>query len=291
VALTVMVASMAYGALRLAGPKYVHGIQQTTTARANGGTSTSTLLTEIAKWGAPVFVLALIGAFYYVFRQQSDGESGPPLGRWGRAAMVALMLGTALLAPANQLRIHTDVALQKHIGFGLLFAAPLAGYGLLRLVGRHFGRLQLGIGAVVVAFAFGMSQSHVMFRGWPGADRLVGSIRQYQKPGAHYLVEIDEVPIYYLRGDTSAEPGQFTSTFAFLYLDWQGKWLTGDIAYQTAVEQGYFQVVAFDGITTPDIDQAILRGLHSPTSPYRYAAGIPEQTAYGTVVYQVWVKK
>jgi hypothetical protein len=299
VSLILMVASMAYGALRLAGPKYVHGIQQTTTARANGGTSTQTLLTEIAKWAAPVLVAAFVGALYFVFRDRTDTVSGagagsgtePRLGTAGRALLTALMLGTALLAPANQLRIHTDVALQKHIGFGLMFAAPLAGYGVVRLVGRHFGRLQLGIGVGVVAFAFGMSQSHIMFRGWPDATKLVAAIKQYQKPNGHYLVEIDEVPIYYLRGDTQAEPSQFTSTFAFLYLDWQGQWLTGDIAYTTAVEQGYFQVVAFNGVTTPEIDQAILKGLHSPTSPYRYATGFPEETAYGTVVYQVWVKK
>ncbi len=291
VALTVLVASMAYGALKLAGPTYVHGIQQTTTARAQGGTSTRTLLTEIAKWGAPVFVAALVGAGYYVFRFRPDTDSRLRLGRLGRAALAALLLGTALLAPANQLRLHTDVALQKHIGFGLLFAAPLAGYGLVRLVGRQFGRVQLGIGVAVTAFAFGMSQSHIMFRGWANSTTLVSAIKQYQKPGAHYLVEIDEVPIYYLRGDTSAEPEQFTSTFAFLYLDWQGQWLSGAAAYQTAVEQGYFQVVAVSGNTTPDIDQAILKGLHSPISPYRLATWINEPTAYGTVSYQVWVKK
>lgn len=291
VALTALIASMAYGALKLAGPTYVHGIQQTTTSRAQGGTSTQTMLTEIAKWGAPVFVAALVGAGYYVFRYRPDVDSRLRLGPLGRAALAALLLGTALLAPANQLRLHTDVALQKHIGFGLMFAAPLAGYGLVRLVGSHFGRLQLGIGVAVVAFAFGMSQSHIMFRGWANSTTLVSAIQRYQQPGAHYLVEIDEVPIYYLRGDTSAEPGQFTSTFAFLYLDWQGQWLTGDAAYQTAVVQGYFQVVAIDDITTPDVDQAILKGLHSPISPYRLAAWINEPTAYGTVSYQVWVKK
>ncbi|HEU5354792.1 MAG TPA: glycosyltransferase family 39 protein [Actinocrinis sp.] len=291
ISLTAMIGSMAYGALKLAGPTYVHGIQQTTTARAQGGTSTQTLLTEIGKWGAPVFAVAVVGGLYYVFRHRPEVEGRLRLGKWGRAALVTLMLGTALLAPANQLRIHTDVALQKHIGFGLMFAAPLAGYGLVRLVGGHFGRLQLGIGAAVVAFSFGMSQSHIMFRGWPDATRLVATIKQYQKPGAHYLVEIDEVPIYYLRGDTNAEPSQFTSTFAFLYLSWQGKWLTGDIAYQTAVEQGYFQVVAIDGTTTPEVDQAILKGLHSPISPYRIVSEYNVQTAYGPTTYQVWVKK
>jgi hypothetical protein len=291
VSLTLMVTSMAYGALRLAGPTYVHGIEQTTTNRAQGGTSTSTLLTEIAKWGAPVFVAALVGAVYYVFRPRPDDtESGPRLNLPGRAATALLMLGTALLAPVNQLRIHTDVALQKHIGFGLLFAAPLAGYGVIRLVGRHFGRLQLGIGVGVVAFAFGMSQSHIMFRGWASATTLVGTIVKYQQPNAHYLVEIDEVPIYYLRGDTEAEPGQFTSTFAFTYVDWKGEVLNGNAAYQTAAQQGYFQIIAFNSVTTPDVDNAIMAGM-SAGGLYRKAASIPEQTAYGLVTYQVWVKK
>ena len=291
VALTALIASMAYGALKLAGPTYVHGIEQTTTNRAQGGTSTQTMLTEIAKWGAPVFVAACVGGFYYVFRYRPDVDSRLRLGKWGRAALTALLLGTALLAPMNQLRLHTDVALQKHIGFGLAFAAPLAGYGLIRLVGSHLGRIQLGIGVGVVAFAFGMSQSHIMFRGWANSDQMVSTLKQYQQPNAHYLVEVDEVPIYYLRGDLAAEPDQFTSTFAFLYLDWQGQWLTGNQAYETAVEQGYFQVVVINGATTPDVDQSVLKGLHSPISPYRLAKWINEPTAYGNVAYQVWVKK
>ncbi|MBS2964920.1 glycosyltransferase family 39 protein [Actinocrinis puniceicyclus] len=292
VSLTVMAASMAYGALKLAGPSYVQGIQSTTTSRAQGGTPTETMLIEISKWGAPVFVAALIGALYYVFRFRPDADARLRLGTWGRAALSALLLGTALLAPMNQLRLHTDVSLQKHVGFGLLFAAPLAGYGLVRLVGSHFGRLQLGIGVAVTAFAFGMSQSHIMFRGWPDATRLVATIKQYQKPGAHYLVEVDEVPIYYLRSDVEAEPNQFVSTFYFLYQDAQGQYISGPGAYRAAVQQGYFQLVAIeDGTTTPQIDQAVLAALRAPGSRYRLAARIPERTAYGVITYQVWVKK
>jgi MFS family permease len=291
VALTALIASMAYGALKLAGPSYSQGIRSTTTSRAQGGTSTQTMLIEIAKWAAPVFVAACVGGYYYVFRHRPDVDSRLRLGRLGRAALTLLLLGTALLAPANQLRLHTDVSLQKHVGFGLLFAAPLAGYGVIRLVGSHWGRVQLGIGVAVVAFGFGMSQSHIMFRVWSNTDQVVAALKQYQQPGAHYLVEVDEVPIYYLRGDTSAEPSQFASTFVFRYLDWQGQWLTGNQAYQTAVAQGYFQVVVINGATTPDVDHAILASLHAPTSQYRLAKTINEPTVYGNVAYQVWVKK
>ncbi len=291
-ALIVVVASMAYGALKLAGPSYVQGIQFSTTSRAQGGTSTHTMLLEIGKWGGPVFIAALVGGVYYVFRHRPDVDSRLRLGTWGRVALAVLLLGTALLAPANQLRLHTDVSLQKHVGFGLLFAAPLAGYGLVRLVGGHFGRLQLGIGVGVLAFAFGMAQSHVMFRGWPDSTRLVAAIKQYQKPGAHYLVEVDEVPIYYLRSDTSAEPAQFTSTFYFLYQDGKGRSLTGPDAYRAAVDDGYFQIVAIeDGTTTPQIDQAILAGLRAKGGKYRLAAKIAEPTSASPITYQVWVKK
>ena len=36
---------------------------------------------------------------------------------------------------------------------------------------------------------------------------------RYLQPGAHYLVEVDEVPIYYLRHHADAQPDQFTSTY------------------------------------------------------------------------------
>ena len=54
------------------------------------------------------------------------------VGRW-RLAIGLLLCGTALLAPAYQMHLHTGVSLHKHIGYGSLFAAPMAGVGLSRL--------------------------------------------------------------------------------------------------------------------------------------------------------------
>jgi hypothetical protein len=290
VSLSLMFASMAYGALKLAGASYETGIKFTTTSRAQGTTPTFTLLKEAARWGAPMFAVALLGAFYYVFKPRYDLDAGAQPGRKGRLALALLLIGTALLAPADQIKLHTDVSFHKHIGFGLMFVAPMAGYGLVRLVGDHFARLQLSIGVWVVAMALGISQSTILFGAWPNSVSLVATIAKYEKPNGQYLVEIDEVPIYYLRGDTEAEPDQFTSTFSFQYQNAKGQVLTGNDAYTSAVQEGYFTVIAYDNITTPDVDNAIMNGI-STGGQYRQVASLPERTAFGYVTYQVWVKK
>ncbi|MBC3844316.1 hypothetical protein GXW82_41645 [Streptacidiphilus sp. 4-A2] len=50
--------------------------------------------------------------------------------------MGVLLSGTALLAPLYQVHLATETSLQKHVGFGLFFAAPMAGVGVTRLMGR-----------------------------------------------------------------------------------------------------------------------------------------------------------
>jgi hypothetical protein len=292
--LSVLVGALTYGALKLAGPTYVQGIGQTTTDRAQGTTPSWQIIEESARWGGVVFVAAVVGALYYVLRPTRDDDHAAPLAdRYARIVLALLLVGTALLAPLDQLRIHTDVSLHKHIGFGLLFAAPLAGYGLVRLVGEHWRRLQLGIGIWALAFAIGIDQSYALFTSWPDQRPLVAVLQKYQKPDAEYLVEDDEPVIYYLRGDTSAEPGQFNSTFDFQYTDAKGQFLLGTPAYQVAIKDGYFQFIALDEALTAPLDKVLVAELNSDTG-YKQVAVVNEQAAShngdGLAEYRVWVK-
>jgi hypothetical protein len=289
VALGVTTAGLLAGTLYLAGPDYLTGIKFTTLNRFQGTASTSSLLWDSVQWiGAP-FALAVIGAVAYTIRPATEtAERIASAGsRLRRAVLGAVMAGSILLAPAEQIRIHTVVSLQKHVGFGLLLAAPIVGVGLARVVGDHFRRTQIGIAVWGAALTLGMTQANNLFNAWPNSTVLVADMARYLRPGAHYLVEVDEVPIYYLRHDADAQPDQFTTTFFIGYVGKRGGYLTGSAGYVAAIKAGYFQVVAFNYQTTPAVDAVIARTLAADPD-YRLAAVIPNGN--GTVTQYIWVK-
>lgn len=276
-------------ALHLAGPDYLHGVAFTTISRFQGSTPVTVLLLDCAKWGGLPFALAVIGAVAYARQPENEpGEQIAPAGGQLRRAILGIALTvTALLAPIEQIRLHTETSLWKHIGFGLLFAAPMAGVGLARIVGDHFRRAQLGIAIWGAALVLGMVQAGDLFSAWPNSRLFVQEMSRYLRPGAHYLVEVDEVPIYYLRLDPGAQPRQFTSTYYFGYLT-QGRYVTGTAAYLAAIKAGYFQVISYNGQVTPALDAAIARALEADPR-YRLAAAIPNGN--DTVTYYVWVRR
>jgi hypothetical protein len=288
-ALGLTTAGLLAGTLYLAGPDYLTGIKFTTLQRFQGTSSASTLLWDSAQWIGVPLVLAVFGAAAYALRPfTEEGEQvAPGGGRLRRVLLGAVLAGSALLASAEQIRIHTFVSLQKHVGFGLLLAAPIAGVGLARVVGDHFRRTQIGIAIWGAALVIGMTQANNLFNAWPDSSVFVTDMARYLQPGARYLVEVDEVPIYYLRHRAGAQPSQFTSTYYIGYVNNRGKYLTGDAGYVAAIRDGYFTVIAFNYQTTPAVDAVIARTL--VTSPdYRLAAMIPNGD--DTVRQYIWVK-
>jgi 4-amino-4-deoxy-L-arabinose transferase-like glycosyltransferase len=278
--------------LRLAGSGYLRALEGTTTARAHGTTSAMTLLRESLLWGGLPFLLALAGVAAYARRAQTEpGEriasSG---GRLRRTALGVALAGTVLLAPAYQIHLHTDVSFQKHIGFGLFFAAPMAGLGLARIIGDHFRRAQIGVVVWGVSLTLGMVQATTLFHGWPDSRLLVQELALHLEPGAHYLVEVDEVPIYYLMGNPAAQPDQFTSTYNIAYTGPHGQTLTGTAGFIAAIKDGYFRVIAYDNTVTSALDRKLASTLESDPS-YRLAASIPQSDSFRRTTYFVWVKQ
>lgn len=290
VALGVGFVCVLWAMMKIAGPTAIQGVQKTTTARAQGTNSIEQVLQNGGQWGGAVFAASVVGAVCLILLPRTHGHRSLSTARWQRVLFALLLSGTALLPVAYQAYLHTVTSLQKHVGFGLFFAAPLAGYGLVRLVGPHFHRVQLGIGVIVLTFALGMGQSLSLFHGWPNSNVMINELVRYQTPGGHYLVEADEVPIYTLRGDPDAEPTQFTDTFFFQYTTAQGKVLTGDDAYAAAIQAGYFQVVVYNGLDNPPVDQAIAALMYRAPK-YRLVATIAAPTSYGSSYYYFWVLK
>jgi len=201
-------------------------------------------------WTGLILVLAVAGALFA-----------------GRVALpdrfLALALaGAALLAPAEQARIHTTVSLQKHVVFGAWFAAIGAGYLMSRL-----SRLDRGHGwpavmalPIVASTLFGSyGQANGLYEVWPNSAGVVTALRPLARehPGL-YLAEDYDVEAYYLQSEVPWQ--DWSNTYYFRYPG-QGP---GPASYAAAIDRHYFALVilnfgdtrATDRLIVADIDRA-----------------------------------
>jgi Dolichyl-phosphate-mannose-protein mannosyltransferase len=290
VALAAFVGLLVTAALRLGGPVYLHAIGSTTTSRSGGSTPVSSILIESLKWGGVLFAVAVFGTVAYAWRPRTErGERiAPPGSRVRRVTMGVVLTGTALLAPVYQAHIHTDTSFQKHIGFGLFFAAPMAGAGLARIIGDHFRRVQFGIAIWGLVLALGITQSNQFFGNWPNSQGFIKEMARYLRPHSLYLVEAPEVAIYYLENRPDAQPRQFISTFGLSIVTKQGKRLSGDAAFKYTVRQGWYQIVAYADASTPATDRLLRQ--YMVGAPYTLKKVVSGSTHGRIYNYYVWVK-
>ncbi len=277
-----------YGMLRLAGTAFLAGVRSTTTARQAGTDPVRVIAWDCAQYGGVVFVLAVTGTLLLV--RAHGAAAGPRRDSWpGRLALGVVLSGTALLAPAYQIHLQTLTSLHKHVGYGLFFAAPMAGYTLSRLVGSRLHdprRLGLALGACLLIAELGIQQSAQFFRQWPNAAEQVRILRTQVRPvTGHYLVEESEVPRYYLRD--LVQPYQWAGTYYFEYTDHKGRHYAGVPAYQAAIADHYFDLVVLRYGPTAALDHQIDAGL-AARHGYRLVAKANADSGYGTGTWYVW---
>ena len=291
VVFVIAVAGLLYGGLRLGGHDYIAALQSTTTNRALGTTPPLVILREFLEWGGVVFAVAAFGSVAYVRRvhTEPDEDIAPAGSRLRRAVLGAVLTGTVLLAPAYQAHLHTDTSFWKHVGFGLFFAAPMAGFGFARLVGDLVRRPYFGVAVWSLALMLGMMQSANLYHAWPDSKPFVTAFSAYLEPNARYLVELPEVPTYYLMGNPDAQPEQFYSTFAMTFDDAKGQTQHGDQAFALAVIAGYFHVIAYCNTATPAV-AGTLQSVLQQTSFYRLAKVVGLSSGVGPVTYYIWVR-
>ncbi|HTJ72845.1 MAG TPA: glycosyltransferase family 39 protein [Actinospica sp.] len=284
---TLAFAGLVYGWLKLLGPSYVAGITSTTTNRATGGDSYTYILKMAAELGAGVAALAFAGVYVDARLARKNGESRA-------AAVMRLLLSlslacTALLAPAYQLHLHTATSLQKHVGFGLLFAAPVAGVALaalLRVGARDPRRLLAGLMVCLALTWAAIVQSTQLYDGWPNSSQMVTDLKTQVRPVTdRILAEEDEVPRYYLSDLT--QPYQWYSTFSFTYTTKKGQVLSGVPAYQQAIADQYFGLIVLRFGPTAALDNTIDPPLLAQKG-YTLIAKVKDSDEYGTGYYWIW---
>ena len=286
----VMVELFALGVL-VAGRGYVTAAVTATASRSAGSSQALAILTEAGKWGGLIVALAVFGTVGYAIqaRNEPNEHVALPGSRNRRTALGVVLTATALLTLLDQLYLNTDVSLDTHAAFGLFFAAPMAGVGLARLVGDHFRRAQIGRVVWAAALILALAQSSQLFGSWPNSSALVMELSRYLGPGERYLVENDNVAIYYLTGNRDAQPDQFTSTYFIAYRARDGQLVTGTPGYEAALRAGYFRVVIYDSSVTPALDRTLAATLESDPL-YRLAGTVPENTPDFRTTCYVWIR-
>jgi Dolichyl-phosphate-mannose-protein mannosyltransferase len=265
--------------LALGGPPYVKGILWTTLARGDGTDAPSVVLEHSWSWIGSLLVLAVIATVSAcLFRS-----------RRLYAPLCVLLTIAAMLAPANQARIHTLTSLQKHVDFGAWFAAIAAGYGFSLLVRwiRHkwTRRAVAALLAMIVVLPMtyvGVNQSNYLFHSWPNSDNLIVDLTTLMRTGTghHYLVEDYNVPMYYLQDRVPWQ--EWNSTWYFFY-----KGHTGITAYRQAIREGYFSLIVLDFNATRQLDAQIVSAVQQ-NAKYRLVAVIRTQNSFGAGNYTIW---
>lgn len=259
------------------------GLTSTTTNRtALLVASRMEILDRSLLWAGAVTALAAIGVF--VLRHES---------RTNRL-LYLLLLGTALLAPMYHLYKTEPTSLQKHVAFGLFFAAPLAGLALARIsgygpatvIGR---RWPVGLAVVLILFSVGYNQAQGFFHEWGDTTSLIRVLRTQVRPGTgRILAEEAEVPRYYLQD--IVDFWQWNHLYWFEYDTPAGQHLTGEAAYKAAIADGYWDIVELHYGANAKLAQAIDPGLRDGTR-YELIAKLPFDNVYGGGYYWVWRRK
>jgi hypothetical protein len=258
--LTGYLAVLILSALHFGGQSYTQGLLFTTLARQASTTPAMAILKESALW---IGVLVLVGARSVVI---ADSR---------RTRLLCLLLtGAALLAPAEQARIHQGTSLQKHVAFGAWFAALAAGmvidYALRRSKYAHWKLAAAAIAAVAV---LGVIEAPVFHQTWPDSRPEVTAIsRAAARSPGEILSEQGVVADYYLH----LSPSQLINTFA-------------RFDYVRKIRQHDFSVIEIDGTygRRTALDQSLVAAIRSVPGYHLVAQG-PWRSSRGQGTYRVW---
>jgi 4-amino-4-deoxy-L-arabinose transferase-like glycosyltransferase len=257
--------ALAAAGILAGGHQYWLGITTSTLARPRSDVPVTAVIQHAYVWTSLILVLAVIGAVL-----SSRGEAR---GKF----LPVLLVAAALLAPAEQARLHTTVSLQKHVVFGAWFAAIAAGYAMARFSRVDPGRGWAAVLALPIAAStlFGsMGQAASLTRVWPDSASLVGILRS--AVGAHpgeYLAEDYDVEAYYLRAQVPWP--RWSSTY---YLSYPGA-LPGAPSYRAAISSHFFSLVILDFGDTAATDNQITADM-SHTGGYYVLARVGPYTIW-----------
>jgi hypothetical protein len=267
------------GLLLALNPDIRVGIAATTTNRtAIALTPRMTLIINAFLWIGGIGALALLGLLF--------------VARLVRKVPVLALIffGAFFLAPIYHIYKGEITSMHKHMAFGFLFAAPLAGYGLGRLAGFGRGgnlrqRWLLAAAVLLLCWNTGLDFAHNFYGEWTDSTTLISILRTQVRSSGRILAEESEVPRYYLQDIVHF--WQWNNLYWFDYTDKAGHQLHGVDAYQAALNERYWDLVVLRYGAEADVAHAIDGELNTGLN-YELLAKVPVTTVYGNGYYWIW---
>ncbi len=280
---------------QLGGSSYLTGFESTTLARVPGSASPLSVLASSWYWAGLLVLLAAGGVII-------SGVSRQPAARtW----LLAVLTAAVVIGPLEQARLHTEAALNKHVGLGAWFAALAAGYAVDRFIAAALpGRMRaVTCGSCIMALIFplglGATQSRSLAASWPNASSFVAVFGPLADHGSgRLLVEDPAVAEYYLPSGrhwqrwsstrniilpSGASTGGAPPTASAVLAGNPG-------SYAEFITAGYFSLVALNFADTTALDHHLAADLRR-NHHYHIVAVIPygiEVPPIGVGTYIVW---
>lgn len=260
-----------------------HAISGSTTNRVAGlQVEQMDLVLRVLRMGGIVFGAALVGLLL--------------LQKQRRFRLLALILfGTSWLAPAYHVYMRESISLDKHIAYGLVFAAPLAGYALAWLsgyAGTHVatptrsGYWLVGVAVVLAAFTLGLHQSHTLFHGWADSSQLSDALHTQLRNGTGKILAEDiEVARFDSRDIT--QEWQWNSFYYSYYVDENEVEHFGDDALRQGIQNRHYDIVELSFTYLPSQAYFVAERM-TESRNYDLIARIPTENAYGKGHYYVF---
>ena len=257
--------AMALPLLFLAGGRnYVTGLMYTTLSRqAPGTTPPFDVLRSAYDWIGAAFFLALLGFILSL-------RTGHKRAYW----LCGILTGAALLAPVNQARIDTLTSLQKHVAFGVWFAAIAAGYGLSRTADLTKAKIwRLTVVAVAVVLWFGVQQASYLFTWWPNSSGMIRELTvAFKRSQCPCLIAENNVASYYLPQSPLTRAGGGAGSYKFS---------------SRQIKDGYFNVIEVDDAENPTFSTIT----HTIDSSHDYTLLATIPASHQGNPFRIWVRR
>jgi uncharacterized membrane protein len=252
-------------------PDLKGGIVSTTTNRIPiNPTPRTDLIWYVVNWVGPWLLLAVLGALTQARR-------------W---PLSVVLLAMSVIGPLQQIRIGEVTSLSKHVGFGIVFVAPLIGSLLVWIIKRStWVGLAVTVAVAAVMVASGARYSEQFLTSWVDDREIIAQLREEIAISPHKAIlgEEPSAQRYALR--TVTAPEQWNDTFVLLYGH-----KTGLAAYREAIDQTHFGTIY---LTVDTVNgRKINEYLTNSETPYRLSKKVPfYRHGQFAGYYLVWTPK